>query len=150
MSGSIKALYKGAKNATKKLEAQLIRQDNEIQKIAGEMLDNLFSEAQEKRTLNESYSVLMKTATTENARNKVHNFYAFATESISKVAHRPLILTDMGILDKTAGVINPSAKIIKDMNQYITLRAQRDKTAAMHEILSEKLSTFARNALEAE
>lgn len=148
MSGTNRALFKGAMVALRRLDTKLSGQDYEIEKVAGDMINILYKEAQEKRSLNGSYTCLMKSATTDNARNRVHDFYAFATEALNKIARSPVVLTTMGMLDKTASVMDPSASIVTNMNKYIALRANRDKTAATKEIFESKISTFGRRALQ--
>ena len=147
MSGSRQILYLGARKAASRLEHQVVKKDHQIEKVACELIDILYKEATQRKSINDSYTALMKHATTAHGRTRVHDFYVYATEAINKIASYPVILTDMGILDKTASVINPDSDVIREMNKYITLRVERDKTAAMHSILKEKLETFANNAL---
>jgi hypothetical protein len=148
MNGSNKAVYLGAKRGENKLIEKLVEENHAIEKSAGLMIEMLYEEGRKNRTLNQSYSNLMKCATTPASRDHIHNFYMYANEFLNKIAGYRILLDDVELLDKTASVINPADPLIREMNNYMTLRAKRDKTAALRNIMREKLRLFAQRAVE--
>lgn len=147
MNHTTRAVYDHLKVAIRGIEQDMEVKTEQINKTAGDILDLLYGEAVATGSLNRSYSHLMKCATTDVARNRIFDFYAFAAEKLNKIGRRALVLDELNI-EKTAAVLSVADPLFKAMNSYITMRAEHDKLAARKDIYSERMPKALQNTLE--
>lgn len=147
MNSTNRAIYDHLKIAIRGIEEQMEVKSEQINKTAGEILDLLYKEATESSSLNRSYSILMKCATTPEARNRIYDVYSFASDRLNSIGRRPLVLDNLAI-DKTAAVVSAADPLFRAMNSYITMRAEHDKLAAKKDIFAERMPRALRNTLE--
>jgi hypothetical protein len=129
---AVYAFDRGLKIAIKKYEDEMTDLRLGIEKVSFAMLGTLRDELNAKRSINHSFSALVKTAASDEASDEIIKFYKFAFGYLTRDRYK---LVEELALTKVAGRVCIANPLFRHMTHYIGLREKLAKKEALYNIL---------------